>query len=369
MAKYTLQQAALRKKVWIEELFRDIAVNNYFVPRMGAAFTSNMDKGILDEDRFRYGSPNDVLWIKQDLKSQGANRHRKGDQMSFGLLPRIDPKTNRGMVGGDSLAGQAIAPVDYSHTTTLQRYIQLVAAGEPLEWHKASFNIPEENRALLQTWGIETINLLGFEALANAPTQNFYLQSGTIKRTATYATAKSAITATDKLSPDFLWFLNAWAKTGGDRTIIPPRPVNVDGKGYLVFLTYPDCLHDWKKDSTVMQALREAEVRGSENPIFKGAKYIFDGIVIHEHEFVTHGTDGGSGAVPYSMGHLLGASSLVMAMGEDPTIEETYENKGEELEYKFAMTLKVEKPVFNSQDYGSIAVCLARTNIAGLAAS
>ncbi len=369
MSKYALNSAALRKKVWVEELFRDVAVNNYFVPRMAAAYTENMEKGILEAERFRDGSPNDVLFIKQDLKAQGATRHRKGDQITFGLIPRIDPKTNRGMVGGDSLAGQAIAPVDYSHTSTLQRYIQLVAAGEPLQWHKASFNIPTESRALLQTWGIETINLLCFEALAASPTQTFYLQSGTIKRTATYATAKNAITATDKINPDFIWFLNTWAKTGGDRTIIPLRPINVDGKGYLVLLTYPDCLHDWKKDSTVLQAQREAEVRGSENPIFKGARYIFDGIVIHEHEFVTHGTDGGAGSVAYSMGHLLGASSLVMSMGEDPTIEGPYENKGEELEYKFAMTLKVEKPVFNSQDYGSIAICLARTNIANMAAS
>ena len=45
-------------------------------------------------------------------------------------------------------------------------------------------------------------------------------------------------------------------------------------------------------------------------------------------------------------------------MGEDHN-RKTYENKGEEMEYKFAMTMKVEKPVFNSQDYGSIGLCLA----------
>lgn len=369
MGKYTLSDTALRKKQWVEEFFRDIAANNYFIPRLGAAFSSNVEKGVLEEERFRYGSPNDVMWIKQDLKSQGSTKHRKGDQLTFGLIPRIDPKTNRGMVGGDALAGQAISLVEYSHTSTLQRYLQLVAAGEPLQWHKAAFDLPAHSKAALHTWGIETINLLCCEALATSPSQTFYTQSGTIKRTATYATSKSAITATDKLTPELIWFLNTWVKTGGDRTMIPLRPVMVDGKGYLVLLTYPDCLHDFKQNSTVMQALREAEVRGSENPIFKGAKYIFDGIVIHEHEFVTHGTDGGSGAIPYAMGHLLGASSLVMAMGEDPTIEETYENKGEEMEYKFAMTMKVEKPVFNSQDYGSIGLCLARTNVSNLAAT
>ena len=57
------------------------------------------------------------------------------------------------------------------------------------------------------------------------------------------------------------------------------------------------------------------------------------------------------------MGHLL--ERLPCAGHGRRTIERTYENKGEEMEYKFAMTMKVEKPVFNSQGLWFVGLCLA----------
>jgi N4-gp56 family major capsid protein len=44
--------------------------------------------------------------------------------------------------------------------------------------------------------------------------------------------------------------------------------------------------NDLKNDATFAQARREADVRGKDNPIFTGALGIWDGVILHEHEYV-----------------------------------------------------------------------------------
>lgn len=114
------------------------------------------------------------------------------------------------------------------------------------------------------------------------------------------------------------------------------------------------------------QALREAEVRGKENPLFTGASYIWDGVVVHESEWVSIAADSGSGSdVPWAKCFFLGAQSLVWAWGERPSLVEDTEDYEEDLFYAWRMTTKVEKPVFNSLDYGSVCLYLSRSNVAG----
>lgn len=366
MAKTTMETTdALRKQAWEETLFRDTTVNSYFLSKFaGVATTSFTEKGIPLES-----APNNIIQIKSDLGAKGATKTRNGDKVAFGLIPRLDPKTYQGVTSGQTLKGKEIKLNWYDYSLELERYRQAVSAGGNMDWNRASFDIPLESRSALLTWGAEKMDLLCFQALEAGPTNIFYKTSNTgpvVAKTATLATAKAALTAADsRITPAFLDWLRVWAMTGGARKIIPIRPVMVDGKSYYVFLTHPDAEFDWGNDSTAMQAMREAEIRGKENPIFTGADYIWKGIVIHTNENITIGTDGGGAAVPWCYGHLLGAQSLCVGFGERPSIVEDTEDYEEDLFYAWRVTMKVGAPKFNSQIYGSISTLISRTNISG----
>lgn len=360
---------ALRKQAWEEKLFRDTAVNSYFLGKFAGTATSDFALKGLDFENV----PNNVCQVKTDLGSKGRTKTRNGDKCTFGLIPRLDPITNQGVTSGQTLRGkeQAINQQDYS--IELERYRQAVSAGGVMDWNRSSFDMPKESRNVLVQWGAEKMDLLCFQALEDAPTEIFYKTSDTdptIAKTATLATAKTALTADDsKITPAFLDWLKTWSRTGGGRQggKVPLRPIMYDGKPYYVFLTHPDAHFDWGNDSTAMQAMREAEVRGKENPIFKGAEFIWKNVIIHTHEFVTTGEDAGSGSnVPWTYGHLLGAQALVAAFGERPSIVEETEDYEEDLFYAWRITAKFDTPEFNSKRYGSISSVISRTNISGV---
>lgn len=372
MAKTTITTSdALRKQAWEEELWRDTVVNSYFMSKFASSDTNNFVAGQGWRGNIYDGAPNGLLHVKADLGTKGRTKTKEGDKINFGLVPRLDPKTNQGVTSGQTLKGREIALSWYSDSVTLERYRQAVSGGSPMDWTRASFNMPMEARNALQTWGTEKMDLLCFQELENGPTEIFYKTSDTgptVSKTATLATAKTALTAADsKITPEYLDFLKTWAKTGGARTggKVPLRPLMVDGKPYYVFLTHPDAEFDWRNDSTAMQAYREAEIRGKENPIFAGASYVWNGLIIHTHEFVTTGTDGGGASVPWCYGHVLGAQSLVVGFGERPSVVEDTEDYEEDLFYAWRVTMKVRAPQFNSKRYGSISTLISRTNISG----
>lgn len=359
---------SLRKEAWEEELFRDTVVNSYFLSKFaGNATSSFVEKGAKFES-----APENIIQVKTNLEMKGKTKTRDGDKITFGLVPRIDPTTNAGVTSGQTLKGREVALSWYNYSLELERYRQAVSAGGHMDWQRASFDMPVESRSALLTWGSEKMDLLCFQALEASPSNILYKTSDTgpvLAKTGTLATAKTALTAADsKITPAFLDYVATWARTGGGRaSAVPIRPIMVDGKPYYVYLTHPDAAFDWGNNSTAMQAMREAEVRGKENPIFSGASYVWKGVIIHTHEFVTVGEDAGAGSdVAYTYGHLLGAQALCWAWGERPSVVEDTEDYEEDLFYAWRMTGKVGSPKFNSQTYGSLATLISRTNISGL---
>ena len=358
---------ALRMQAWEEKLFRDTAVNSYFLSKFAAEATTDFVEKGLDYDN----APNGIIQVKRDLGAKGRTKTKKGDKCTFGLVDRIDPKKNQGVTSGQTLRGKEVALNHHNFDIELERYRQAVSSGGHMDWARSSFDMPKESRSALQTWGSEKMDLLCFQALEDSPTEIFYKTSDsgpTIAKTGTLATAKAALDATNsKITPAFLDWIKTWARTGGGRAggKIPLRPIMHDGKPYYLYITHPDANFDWGNDSTAMQAMREAEIRGKENPIFAGAEYIWKGVVIHTHEFITVGEDGGSASVPWTYGHLMGAQSLVVAFGEAPSIVEETEDYEEDLFYAWRVTMKVDTPEFNSKRYGSISVVTSRTNISG----
>lgn len=329
---------ALTKKVWEEKLFRDTLKEAYFSKFMG-------------------DTPDSLVQTQTQLEKS------QGDRVTFGIRMRL---TGAGVTSGQILENNEEKLTTYSYNLSLEQYRHGVRDNGAMDRQRAVFSIDDESELALKDWGAEKIDSLCFSAIQASPTKVFYRNSSGVSTASSAATAKAGLSATNSLlTPNFLSFIKAWAKTGGARTYVPLRPIMVKGRAYYILLVHPDCMYDLKVDSTFQQAMREAEIRGPENPLFQGATAIWDGVVIHEHENITVATDGGGASVPWASCVFMGAQSLLWAWGKRPEIvEETFDYNNEH-GYGWGMIGAAGKPQFNSLDYGSLGVYLARTNVSG----
>jgi N4-gp56 family major capsid protein len=332
---------ALTKKAWDERLFRDSQKEAYFSKFMGTSSDS-------------------LVQVKDKFTKE------KGDNVTFGIRMRL---TSTGFTSGQSAEGNEDKLTTYSDSVSLEEYFNAVRDSGPLDRQRAMFSIDEESKAALKTWMAEKIDQLAFTQIFNSPSKIFYRDSsaGAISTTATAATAKAALSATYSLiTPKLISAIKTWSLTGGNRGQTPLRPIRINGKNYFVMLMHPDSMYDIKNDSTFAQARREALERGKDNPIFSGSEAIWDGVVIHEHENCPIATDAGAGSVAWSKAIFMGAQSLIWAWGKHPETVQKEFDYGREHGFGIGMLAGVKKPTFNSKDYGSVQVYLARTNIAGL---
>lgn len=345
---------ALTKKLWEEKLFRDTLKESYF-------------------SRFMGENENSIVQVKTQLEKS------KGDNITFGLVARLN---EMGFVtSGEAAEGNEQSLTTYSDSVSIEEYVIAVRDRGPLDRQRAMFMIDEVSQERLKGAMAELIDRMCFANVTGssildpegkfgveASSKIFYKTSSGLTSTATYATARTALTAADsKLTPSMLNQIAAWARTGGNRGQTPLRPIKVDGREYYVLVVHPDVMADLYEDSTFAQAMREAEVRGKDNPLFHGSKAIWRNVVVHEHEVVPIAADAGAGSnVPFAHCALMGAQSLCWAWGARPeVVAEQFDYKREH-GYASKMMAGCLKPRFNSKDYGVVSVLVSRTNVAGL---
>lgn len=329
---------SLTKKHWEEQLFRDWTKEAYFSKFMGKGKAGRQS----------------LIHVNDTFTKN------KGDRVRFGIRMRL---TGAGVGEGVTLEGNEEKLVTHNFDLTLTSLAHAVRDEGPLTRQRAMFSIDEESEMAIKEWGAEKIDEKIFEALRLSPTRLFYLSGATTVATTTVAaTAKTGLAA--KLTPLLISHVKTWAKTGGNRTQTPLRPIMIGGKKYYLLITHPDSLFDLKRNDEFTQALREARERSSEHPLFHDAVAVWDNVVIHEHENVSIATDGGgSGTTAWCHAHFLGAQSIAWAWGKRPdVVAEEFDFKREHA-FGFDMIYAVGKPKFNGKDYGAISLYLQRTKI------
>ncbi len=330
MAKTTvLTTDALAKKLWEEELYRDSLKEAYFSKFMGKSSDS-------------------LVMVKEDLTKE------KGDDITFGIRMRL---TGTGVISGQTLEGNEEKLTTYHTHVTLERYRNAVRDAGALDRQRSVYDMDTESRDAIKGWGAEKIDQLNFDAITSSPTKIFYGGD---------ATSTADIAADDLITPALISKVKTWALTGGARTYVPLRPIKVAGKGHLVLLCHPDVIYDLSQDAQWSQAAREALPRGTDNPIFSGAEYLWDNVIIHSHENIPIVTTWGAGStICGAKCVLMGAQALVWGWGERPSLVSEEFDYQEEHGFAWRVTCGVAKPVFNSLDYGSVGVYVSRTNVAG----
>jgi N4-gp56 family major capsid protein len=125
-------------------------------------------------------------------------------------------------------------------------------------------------------------------------------------------------TTTDLITPDALSLMKRMAKQANPKIRpIKPKDDIADSDSYVVFMP-TECMRDLAANSAFLQANREARSRGTDNPIFTGANYIFENLAIYELEDIPSlGAVGASSAVVRPV-YLCGAQALGVAWAKRP---------------------------------------------------
>ena len=309
---------ALTKKAFGKQLWKEAKVENFF-------------------GRFTGTGPNAIIETKPDLKKE------KGDKITTGLMMKL---TGEGVTGENMLEGNEEKIIFLDFSVEVNQIRNAVRLAGSMQEQKAAYDLRAAAKESLKVWLAEKNERDTFKALTDNPTANRVIYAGGRK-------AENQITAGDKFSAEMISAARRRAMLAKPKI----RPTNVNGKNYYVMIIDSYQARDLKNDVKWINAQKDANIRGLENPIFTGALGLYDGVVVHEHENVirtaTGATTGsGDSAVTVEVGHalLLGAQAAIFAVAQEPNWKEKDFDYGDKAGFATGMIRGIEKAKFTDTD-------------------
>ena len=181
---------------------------------------------------------------------------------------------------------------------------------------KSILDLRDEARFRLEEWMRDKIDAVRFEKFAAtslpAPlgsetyTPNIYVVGG--------GADVDAVAASDDLTVQALQEIKL------NLLIQKAKPLMVDGFPHYVYVTHPYTTFQLKQESRYESWVREARERGPNNPFFRGALAVIDGMIIYEHVSVPLVTNAGS--IQVSKGLAFGSEFAVEALDENVSFAE-----------------------------------------------
>lgn len=297
---------ALTKKAWSKQLWKEAQAENYFA-------------------RFTGVGPNFIIEKKTDLKKE------KGDKITTGLLMKL---TSDGVSGENMLEGNEEKLIFLDFAVEVDQIRNAVRLAGSMQEQKSAVNLREAAKESLKVWLAEKIEKDIIAALTAAPTANRLIYAGT-------RTEEVQITASDKFSADMISAARRKAMMAKPKI----RPVNIGGKNYYAMIIDSYQARDLKNDSKWIEAQKDANLRGLDNPLFTGMIGLYDGVVVHEYENAIRTATGAAGI---EVGHaiLLGAQAGVLAIAKEPTWKEKEFDYGDKAGFATGMIRGVAKATF-----------------------
>lgn len=326
----TISATNLRKVLYEKELLVE-AIEEMWLSK----FMSTKDK-----------SP---IMLKNDFQKD------KGDRVTYGLVLKLD---GEGVDGDDELEGSEEECDVYDQTLIINQKRNAVRLKGRMDEQKAAYGMREMAKGLLGDWLAEIMEKEGFRKLGGlttytfsntptAPSTNRILYAGD-------ATADSDIDANDTMTLQLIFKVRAKAQVSTPKM----RPIRYKGQEYFVLLIHPYQKFSLIQDNDYLTFMKDAEVRGKDNPLISGADAVVDNVIIHVHNYVpTFSTWGATSLLPGARALLLGAQALVYGLGKAGA---GWNEKEFDFGNKWAIAcgriFGVQKTKFNSEDFGVIAV-------------
>ena len=319
--------AALRPELWRKALFADVRDNIYMT-------------------RFIGSNSQSMIQELEDLSKE------KGSNISFGLGMKL---SGAGVTGDNTLEGSEEAMTDYDEDIAIDQLRHGVRLTGRMDEKKNAYEMRTSAKERLTDWWAERIDQELLDKICGKASSTFAnTPTAAAASRAIYAGGAAsigAITTAMKMDTKVLDLAKQTAILASPRI----RPVRVNGKQYYVAILHPYDATNLRQDPIWAQAQRDANVRSEENPIFSGALGIWNGIVVHEHEYV-YRTNDGSGAAFVARNILCGQQAGTIAWGAPVQWVEKSFDYGNSWGISVGAIFGAIKPMFNSVDYGVITM-------------
>jgi len=357
--------AGLKSQGWAKDLHAD-AIDQLYFNQIGV-----MGKG-----------DNYIVSIDDELSKV------KGEKKTFGISYKLN--SGKGTTGDSELEGNEKVLQDYSQDVAIDQIREAVRLKGSLEEQKTAYDMRMNAKSQLATWKAEMIERQIFFKLGGVNNTSLTDVNGVaVAELCAWSNAPAQVPAADTAAGTgdrYLCADSSGADSLASTDIITPQlisrakkkamlaspriqPLKVNGKNYFVMFVHPNQAYDLYYNATFAQARREAEVRGKENPIFTGALGVWDGVVIHEHEYVPYldisvaghnfnsATVGTDFSADCYRALLCGRQAVCYADCKNPKgwVEETFDYSNK-VGFATGLIGGIQKTAFNSLDYAVIAV-------------
>ena len=275
----TVNATGLRVQQWDAKFFEEYVRENRFAPYMGT-----------DE--------NSIIQMKEDLTK------KKGDRIALALVNKL---TNNATTGTGVLEGNEEDLLSRSHLLTVDKRRNGVRVAEMSE-QRSAIDLRMAGKAMLKNWAVDDTRKLVIGALnsfraantiqtwntsaelfanSDATSRNAWLVDNADRTLWGQAGAGGSVFATehtkldntaDKMQAQTLTTAKILAQTASPNI----RPIRTKGdEEWFVAFLHPYQVRDLVLSDTTFQAAhREARERSKDNPLFRGADYCWDGIII-----------------------------------------------------------------------------------------
>ena len=348
------------EEVWGEKTYRQAEKDSFF-----------------NDGRFVGTDSNSIIQVNMDLTKN------KGDQIHTPLRARL---IDAGKINDAAIEGSEIALTFHNCDTTIHKRKQAVRLDGEMTERRTKIKLRGEAKEALGAWHADSRDsdiVLGLSGLANAvatisaaaPTAARVFKGGQntsgaagIVTVATDALITAAAGA-HRFGTQVLSHLKRMAQVDGGASYGKIRPVIIKGKKMYVFFASPWQMKSLRMETAWINAQKDANIRGEENPLFSGAAGIWDGIIVHEYEKIETRTgaggvtapeifeagDGCANGITVARGLFCGAQAGILAYGR----KIGWKEKMFEYESQFGVEVSsiygFSKAKFNSQDFAVIA--------------
>ena len=324
--------SALNVSRWAKQLAYEVGKEIYFSKFMGDTFESMIVSKSMPEG--------------------------KGKDMTFGLVGY----TGTAVTGDSALESNEQTLSSHELTVaTSQRRFGVINAGN-FDDSKVLYNYRSEALAQLKRQYAEDHDAQIFGALTVTSGAGAFLRADNSASVYAASDPEGDLAAADLATAEDISKLKKMAMLGTTKSY-KMKPIRVDGKDHYVLLVHPEVAYDLANDTTWLNAQKNANVRGSDNPIFSGALGMYDGVIVHEHEGITTGDFGSGDAVKGARNLFLGAVAACHAKVDEMSwVEKTFDY-GNKLGIAAGQIYGVARSAFNSKDYAVIQYLTSRTDL------
>ena len=344
MAKTTVT-ADLKVKQWDDAFFREYVRANQFSALMGT-----------DE--------NSIIQVREDLTK------KPGDRIVMALIKEL---TGAGVSGTATLEGNEEHLVQYAFEIAVSMKRQGVRIHK-FEEQLTAIDMRNAARAMLKTWSMKelrdtiiakmlapslngTVYASATESqkdawvAANADRIFFGALSANNSSNDHSASLSNVDSSSDKLTTDLVSKMKRAAKT------ISPviRPVMIDGSGeHFVLLAPTTAFRDLKQSSAMQQAMRDALVRGKDNPIFQDGDMLWEGVVIKEIPEIPVISGVGASSIDVAPVFFCGAQAVACAWAQRTQTKTEMFDYDVEYGVSVEEVRGIEKMYFNNVQHGML---------------